>query len=112
MRCGIAMLLLVVVVAPSIGDFAARMSPSAACRVAPCCVGKAVSCPMHQKSGDGMRSCTPSDRHVAITIAVAVLTVHGAIADHRGPTTPLAPSCLLSESERSTPPPTPPPQRA
>jgi hypothetical protein len=110
MRCGIALILLAIVLAPSLGDFAARPSASA-CRVAPCCAGKSASCPMHHQSGGaGMRSCSPSEHDATLTVALAIL---------RAPQTKIAsrtvfatvPANTIALEDRSTPPPTPPPQR-
>ena len=75
MRCVVAVILLAIVLAPSLGDFAARPAASA-CRVAPCCAGKSASCPMHHPSGGtGMRSCPPSERDATLTVALAILRV-------------------------------------
>jgi hypothetical protein len=110
MRCGIALILLAVVLAPSLGDFAARPGASA-CRVAPCCAGKSASCPMHHPSGNtGMRSCSPSERDATLTVALAILRAPETMIANRT-VSDTATSAAIALDDRSTPPPTPPPQR-
>ena len=110
MRCGIALTLLAIVLAPSLGDFAARPAASA-CRVAPCCAGKSASCPMHQPSGaTGMRSCSPLEREATQTVALVVLRAPGTMIANRT-VSDAGRSYAIALADHSAPPPTPPPQR-
>jgi hypothetical protein len=110
MRCVVAVILLAIVLAPSLGDFAARPAASA-CRVAPCCAGKSASCPMHHPSGGtGMRSCSPSERDATLTLAPAILRAPETMIANRTVSDTATPDAIAL-ADRSTPPPTPPPQR-
>jgi len=108
MRCGAASFIILALFVSSLGDYAAR-SQASACNLAPCCVGKTATCPMHhgEDSATKMRSCSSDDHSAMMPLAILPAShVERASARPGG----LKPALQITLASLRTPPRTPPPR--